>query len=214
MHASANGLVTALVLGATTLTGFAAQAQQFDRPALWTGAYAGINAGGGSSTFKSGAMSEQYTASGALGGVHAGYNGQKGAFVGGIEADYDLAGIGRSTTDSAGDKIRFATNGLGSVRARAGVVVDRALIFATLGYGWAAASIRITDPAGVMSRFSNTNGGVVFGGGMEYKFSQHLSLRGEVLRYNATGDWTDTSGAKVKIDTPTTTVRAGISYHF
>lgn len=214
MRASLKGRVALIVLGLSVPAAAGANAQQFDRPAVWSGAYAGINAGYGWSRFGSPAGTDSYTASGGLAGVHAGYNWQARYFVAGIEADYDFSGIGRSATDTAGDKVRFTNGGLGSIRARAGIVADRALIFATLGYAIEPSAIRLTDPTGANFKFSNINAGLVYGGGVEFKFSSQMSLRGEVLRYDTTGTWTDTTGAKVKIDTPTTTVRAGVSYHF
>ncbi|MER8849690.1 porin family protein, partial [Mesorhizobium australicum] len=58
----------------------------------WTGAYIGVNAGGGFGTFNlapsgGGPGSIDLDASGFLGGVQAGYNWQVGQFVYGVEAD-------------------------------------------------------------------------------------------------------------------------------
>ena len=210
MRLSVNKSGFGLMVGLAALAAVPALADD-SRPALWTGAYIGLNAGFGTSNFNVPAGNTSFNTSGALGGVHGGYNWQTGAFVLGVEADYDAASLGKTTT-SNGVTAKMNVSALASVRARAGVAFNRALLFATLGYGWTPASMTFVNPAA--GSISNTNSGVVFGGGLEYKFTRNFSLRGEVLHYNSTGNWNVGAGTSAKLNTPANAFRAGASYHF
>ena len=74
----------------------------------WTGAYAGVNAGGGFGTFRHpavGNVSYDETAGGFLGGVQAGYNWQSGRMVYGVEADIQGSAIAPAIVESCASRI-------------------------------------------------------------------------------------------------------------
>src|SRR5919112_1764707 len=74
---------------------------------------------------------------GFVGGAQAGYNYQFGMFVGGLETDLQYAAVGNKgasygTTYYPGDSDGF----FGTIRARAGVALDRALVYGTGGFAY------------------------------------------------------------------------------
>jgi outer membrane immunogenic protein len=140
----------------------------------------------------------------ALGGVQAGYNMQFGVFVAGVEAD--VSGLGSqdntlfSVIDPAPPPSPFAgalTNStygseldwLATFRVRGGVAVDRAFIFATVGLagGDVTNSFGIAIPRIAYDKTwtrSDTEWGVVVGGGVEYALTNNISLKAEYLYYD------------------------------
>lgn len=147
------------------------------------------------------------SAGGFIGGGQLGYNYQIGSIVVGLEADIQYVDQkGESTyTFSYADADGFGSSvtgteaqlkWLGTVRARLGYAVDRALIYATggvaygaveVGSGILAAGVDFTDGpvAGLWAGgTSSTKVGWTIGGGLEYAFTNNLTLRGEYLYYD------------------------------
>ena len=94
-------------------------------------------------------------------------------------------------------------------RLRAGYVVDRLLIFGT---GGLAAATGELNSAGIKS--SNTSVGWVLGAGIDYKLTDFISIRGEVLHYGLGKASFSANGGSVAIGTETNVFRTGLSYHF
>ncbi len=157
---------------------------------------------------------------GVVGGGHIGYNfstqsvpfiGQfAGAFSGvpviggfggtggviGIEGD--VRGLSyRSSSLIAGIPGTLEThrNDLqGSIRGRLGIAVDRALFFATGGAAFATFRNGYNDGVGDVATLTNTRVGYTVGGGIEYAFTNTLSLRAE-YRFEDFGRYTQTFAA-------------------
>ena len=169
----------------------------------WTGFYAGFNLGldGGSSKFTdlpSGdglpwlITGDTFTAhrTGPTLGVQAGYNWQVSHLVVGIEADAGyLGGSGRGESQSIsppGDGIfgYIQDGGYASVRARAGIAMDRLLVFATAG-GIVAnhrAYMQDVDFNG-LTRETGPELGWIAGGGFEYALSGGWTAKVDALYY-------------------------------
>jgi len=148
----------------------------------WTGFYVGVNAGYGWNTnnnnngFFDPATGTFFASSGSndggfVGGGQIGYNYQIGAFVVGAEADIQYADIGGGGNNVFGG----GNNGnwFGTLRARAGVAFDRALIYATGGFaygdiGGTRGSCFAGDVFVGCSGGSDTNTGWTLGGGVQY----------------------------------------------
>ena len=88
--------------------------------------------------------SVNYSNSGFVGGVQGGYNWQSGCTLFGVELDYAWGKINNDTLETDGDvgvntdSLRQSRlRGLGSLRTRAGVVVDNLLIYVTGGLAFA-----------------------------------------------------------------------------
>ena len=136
-----------------------------------------------------------------LGGVQAGYNVQFGMFVTGVEADIAWTDANATATYSALDRFAFPglrtdtvmrseLGWLGTLRARAGVAFDRALVYATGGaaFGEVKNAFAINIPAlGYFSPIwthSDTEWGWALGGGVEYALTRNISVKGEYLHYD------------------------------
>ena len=168
----------------------------------WTGAYAGINGGYEFGKMTKSAATTVGNINGYSFGATAGYNQQMDNFVVGVEGDFAKTNIDGSTgTNSA--KI----NTLGTLRARAGVAVDRALVFGTAGY--AGGDTKVSSAAGSASKWEN---GYAFGTGIEYAFTNNVSAKAEYL-YTHLNDKnfnlaTTTAGSN------TSAIRTGVNYKF
>ncbi len=165
---------------------------------------------------------------GVIGGAHIGYNLQINQWVAGIEGTVDGTSISKSVTDpfsglTAGTKAPIQ----GSIRARAGVAWDRALIYVTGG----AAFTNITNNysmfgAGIVpsESISKTRSGWTVGAGIDYAVTNNWSVRVE-YRYSDFGHYTDTPfvtlvvpplGASLAVQHHLTQnqVQVGFSYKF
>ena len=171
----------------------------------WTGFYVGVNAGYGwnanDSITVAGVTFDLDDEGGFVGGAQAGYNYQIGSFVVGLEGDIQYADFGGDDRfDFDGDGILdddFNTSDwFGTVRARAGVAFDRALIYATGGFAFA----------------DNATGWTV-GGGLEYAFTNNLSAKIEGLYVNLDQD-DNFPGLDLDNDAEFGVVRAGLNFRF
>ena len=116
---------------------------------------------------------------GTIGGT-IGYNWQMASWILGLEADWSWANTSSSTTTAgcAGNPCTTTMNNVGTARARIGyLVMPSLLIYGTGGFAWAGihntfltADIRTTDS------------GYTFGGGAEWMFAPHWTVKAEYLR--------------------------------
>jgi outer membrane immunogenic protein len=167
----------------------------------WTGFYVGVNAGYGWSNndFDAVDLADEDDDGGFVGGAQVGYNYQIGSFVVGLEGDVQYADFGREGVfdfdgDGVFDDDFNSSDWFGTVRARAGVAFDRALIYATGGFA-----------------FADDATGWTVGGGVEYAFTNNLSAKIEGLYVNLEGD-DDFPGFDNETDFGV--VRAGLNFRF
>lgn len=206
----------------------------------WSGFYAGVQAGVAKqrdnysstdadwdgSAWVSSAMEgvSNMSKSSFVGGVHAGFNHQIGTFVVGLEADVEgVSGKNSYSAFEAADSTYLysetwsVTSQLkwqGSVRARAGVAVDRALIYVTGGvaagqFSTVYSSV-ISSPASASHSFSDTRFGYTVGAGVQYALTDAWSVRAE-YRYTDFGKLTH--NAVPWIVGTTTTPQASSPYY-
>lgn len=179
----------------------------------WTGFYVGVNAGGG---IARGAVEDKdywwyggtqtLESGGAVAGGQVGYDWQSGATVLGVVGDFDWASFDNSNLQgnfSSGSPPPTFTDSakldaLASVRARAGIALDRTLVYVTAGpaFGHIASSIATingdcggcTSPAPGSTWTSAADKswhvGIVIGGGAEFALAPNLSVFGEYLYYD------------------------------
>jgi outer membrane immunogenic protein len=190
--------VLAIVAGLLTFTPVAQAADlAFKSPAVpavpytWSGLYIGLNAGYSGATLtetQSGGATGSGSASipGGVGGFQVGANYQISALVLGFEADFDGAAQQRSVNVAGGAALNTAQiPWIGTLRARAGVVLDRVLLYVTAG-GAATqlrSNVNITGVGTASTTF--THGGWTAGGGVEGAISNDLSVRVEYLYVEA-----------------------------
>jgi len=151
---------------------------------------------------------------GFLGGAQVGYNFQVGSFVWGVEADIQAADLGDDDDDGSvsytvtervtggaalGTVLPLSTGAatffpasrnntvdwFGTLRARAGVAFDRALIYATGGLAFGGAD---DDNRFGIGSDDDINWGWTVGAGVEYAFTNNLTLKIEGLYVNLDGD--------------------------
>jgi outer membrane immunogenic protein len=162
--------------------------------------------------------------SGVIGGAHIGYNLQINQWVAGVEGTVDGTSV-QNTVLAAFPvpTVSYTTRASiqGSLRARAGVAWDRALIYVTGG----AAFTGITNnyfagfPLLLSDNISKTRSGWTVGGGIEYAVTNNWSVRAE-YRYSDFGHFTDfpfvtVAGAPfVQHHLTQNQVQMGVSYKF
>jgi outer membrane immunogenic protein len=172
-------------------------------------------------------------------GGHAGYNWQTGRFVGGLEVDYSFAKLKETQSfsyqypvdcDDNNENCSYDTNSrtlsskvdaLASARARAGFLVsDSLLAYGTAGIGWARSQASATftnclqcDTETFTAKSNNF--GWVAGGGLEYKLTQNILLRGEYLHYDfGSVGYAFESGPTVNAKLTVDVARGGLSFKF
>ena len=197
----------------------------------WTGFYVGADIGGAfgyakDSVWNAGVnqFARSFNSSGVVGGIHAGYNYQMGAVVLGGEADLWYNGISSRAvgTNAAGTVNGTLKNELGwqgTIRARAGYAIDRALLFVTAGVAIAAPETSLTATTGLLgatASSSATRAGFTVGGGAEYAFTNNWIGKVE-YRYADYGTKTIAGSVPtiaVKNSAQVNTITAGVSYKF
>ncbi len=128
-----------------------------------------------------------------LGGAQIGWNWQRNCTVFGVEADWSWSGMKANETFFDGDagtqdsltvasKLRW----FGTVRTRAGIVVDNFLVYATGGFAYAQFDRSYTlleDAPATTFTFNskNTRWGWTAGLGTEWAWTANWSLKSEVL---------------------------------
>lgn len=181
----------------------------------WTGLYAGLNGGYGMGKTTD-AFGNRTDMKGAIAGGQVGWQLQQEMFVGGFEGDfqaswqsYTYAGTFNGVPGTADEEVPW----FGTIRARAGLAFDRALIYATGGAAYTNFNITLTTPLNALS--TTTHGsrvGWTAGGGLEYMFAERWSVKAEYL-YIDTGTAT-IAGTLISANLRNQIVRGGINVHF
>ena len=148
-----------------------------------------------------------------------GVGGAGGVF--GIEGDVDGASYRSAYAYGAGALSNYTREPIqGSVRGRLGFAVDRALFYATGGAAFGdLRNTYVNNINGTTGTFSNTRVGYTVGGGVEYGFTNNLSVRVE-YRYTDYGSFTNNlinttaGGVNVRHHETNNRVQAGFSYKF
>ncbi len=190
----------------------------------WSGFYAGVNLGYGRSSGASQYYDPAFNVtgggrkSGFLGGIQGGYNYQLGMFVVGAEADLQYAAVGDKGATYLGTYYRGEEDGyFGTVRARAGLAIDRALVFGTLGFAYGnLGGNKSLDAALGYRRDGRTSGGWTLGGGLEYAVTDNFTAKVEGLYVNldTSDSYALANRVNIRRDTEFSVFRAGLNYKF
>jgi outer membrane immunogenic protein len=194
----------------------------------WTGFYAGVNAGYAWGSFGDvGNVSFGKPSGFTLGGT-LGYNHQfNNGFLLGAEGDLNWLNAKSSSSVgivAAGGPVGAVPayytgemNWLWTARARAGFAIERAMLFGTLGYAGANIEERFSQPGATTPQSASTSGahhGWAAGLGIEYAFTNTLSMKAEYL-YASLGKKTVFAAPyTTKVDPGLSIVRMGVNYHF
>jgi outer membrane immunogenic protein len=164
----------------------------------------------------------EMSGTGFAGGVLAGYNFQWDSFLMGIEGDYQFGGQIADNREPA-EMTEMSFNGIATLRARAGFVVDNALIYATGGAAFIDSEFAgEVGPVGAGTDSSDTAWitGWTVGGGVEVAFSEGLHGRLEYLYIGAPDQsyrLEDNNGFGGDVDMHFDgihSIRAGLTYNF
>lgn len=180
-----------LIVTALALAPAMAQAQN------WTGAYAGIAAGGSDieATVKVTDPNLELEGDGNSIGFFAGYNYDAGNIVYGAEFDFDITDY-----SVADDLVRIDTTA--RLKGRVGAKVGNGLAYGVLGVV-GATSNSVVAPLG---DFAVEDGvGVLYGAGYDMRITDNLMLGGELLVHDFEDD-------VLQVDVTTLRLRVGYSF--
>ncbi len=160
----------------------------FDWSGLYVGAHAGYSRGSSSAVLADPATATTTNVfGGMIGGVQAGYNYQlPSGMLLGVEADitfpnYLTSNSVVSSLATARSDVTEQWDYVGTARGRIGYVAGPWLTYATGGLAWAGERFLNAPAVGSDEKKLNTRLGWVVGGGVEYGFAPHWSLRLEYL---------------------------------
>lgn len=166
-------------------------------------------------------VTDEIDLSGGLVGVAIGANYQLDSFVLGVEGDLAWSGISGSAVCALNPAFDCGGNieWLSTLRARAGVAFDQALLYATAGIAVAGATATVTPaPAFTTGEYSDTFIGWTAGIGGEIKLTDTISARAEYAytdlgtRTAPTG--TLTSTGTTDISATLHTAKIGLNFQF
>jgi outer membrane immunogenic protein len=167
----------------------------------WSGNYVGAQIGASSSKFPDPFSNR----TGALMGVVVGKNFQNGKFVYGGELEGNFA----EAEHRLGNGGTLQQSWSGVAKAKAGVALDKTLVYGTLGYG--ATKFK---PKGTVTSDSQWEGGVLLGAGVEQQISGPLSAKVE-YDYMRFGDVkTEVAGKDQRDNLKNHAIKAGLNYKF
>lgn len=181
---------------------------------VWSGFYAGVNAGYGWATFDNGLGTDKMN--GFLGGVQLGYNWQISSFVLGVEGDIQYSAQKRTESATIGgiaftgeEKIPW----FGTARGRVGYAFDSVLIYATGGAAWTNFKASISALGATVST-ETTKAGWTAGGGVEWMFIPRWSVKAEYLYIDAGTTSLTLAGVTASGKLKDQIARIGVNYHF
>ncbi|HYP57339.1 MAG TPA: outer membrane beta-barrel protein [Beijerinckia sp.] len=232
-------MLKTLFLSSVTLS-FGASALAADLPPApvpvptalnWTGFYIGLNMGVG--------LIGTAPLAKPMGGFQLGYNYELGQWVVGAEADLDVLSnmhhrsfnwVGSSSRTVYAADTDIEGNEIGTARLRLGYAFDRVLPFVTggLAYGGMSLADTFTGISGPLTGLTGSNwfgtvrAGYAVGGGLEYAFTDHLSVKSEYLHFQFANVSDLTTGylgrsyatARLADRGFGQIVRFGLNYHF
>lgn len=190
----------------------------------WSGFYVGLDLGYAweSVAFNnSGVVASNFNPNGVIGGAYLGYNFKVApSVVLGVEGDIEGGSVKKSVNPIAfaipfGSNIAFTNDFRASIRARAGLSMDRALFYVTGGAAFANFNLKSTWGALFSEQWNVGRSGWTLGGGLEYAFTPNWIGRVE-YRFSSFGNFSHFS----PFIGPTTqrindsAIRAGVSYKF
>jgi outer membrane immunogenic protein len=231
--------ITAICGGLAALLHFSAQPAQAQSAPDWSGFYAGLHAGyaRGRSNFDASDLAtagftspvsiQGLSANGAAFGFTGGFNAQSGLLVLGVEGDWARTVLRTdvpfaatippfgAVTGSLGSDIDW----MASLRLRAGLAVQRALVYGTAGLAMGRAKGELTIH-GVGAPFGWTDrallAGWTFGAGVEYALSPSWSVKGEFIRTQLGDGLFSSATDKVPVSSRTDihNLRGGLNFRF
>ncbi len=181
-------------------------------PFTWTGVYFGVNGGGGWASTSNGSFGNL---SGWTFGGTAGANYQINQFVIGAEGDWDWANVGHTQYFTLSSN-KMNVNETLTLRARAGLAMDRALVYVTGGYAGVNANASFSTPlAGWGGSQSRWISGGALGAGVEYAFTNNITAKAEYLYLPLSNtNFFNSPLYSTRAPVDLSLLRAGVNYKF
>jgi outer membrane immunogenic protein len=184
----------------------------------WTGFYAGLNVGVGIANTNMAVVAPGIPGSGTglVAGGQIGYNHQINNFVIGVEGDLGYFGVNRGGNALLGGQVFWKTSFDASIRARAGVAVDRTLLYVTGGVAFADIKLTQNFVGGGGATGSQTRVGWTLGAGIEHAVTQNWTVRAEYLyaNYGSKGITANNGVTSPPISLQEHKIRLGVNYLF
>lgn len=181
---------------------------------VWTGFYAGVNAGYGWATFDDGVSTSKMN--GFIGGGQLGYNWQISSFVLGVEGDMQYSAQKRTETAVIGG-VTFTGEAkvpwFGTARGRVGYAFDNFLIYATGGAAWTNLKASISA-LGLTASTDTTKMGWTAGAGVEWMIMPRWSVKAEYLYIDSGTTSLTVAGVTASGKLKDNIARLGLNYHF
>jgi outer membrane immunogenic protein len=197
---------------------------QYDRPLVWSGAYAGAHLGGRwgdyGVNFEDAGNTISLHPQGIIGGLQVGYNVLASGVALGVEADVSFGSSRASFTDAWTVAARVELGTQGTLTARLGLPVGQFMPYVKGGLAWTRISVygdSLQDgaPSGGReeTQAAETLLGWTIGGGLEYALHGNWTARAEYLftefrRFTST----DLEGRSFRHDLDTHSLRLGLNY--
>jgi outer membrane immunogenic protein len=204
-------------------------------PFSWNGFYVGGNGGYAweadqrdeviSNNLGASIKTSGFDSQGGFGGGQLGFNWQRGPVVLGVEADIQGASIDDDFHRLvSGNDVKASTklDDFGTVRGRLGYAFDRVLLYGTGGFAWGNTHDNIVVNGVAHLDDDTTRTGWAAGGGIEFAWDRHFSVKLEYQRLDLGGERMSApvipaNGITVfsnRIDHTYDTVRIGLNYRF
>lgn len=183
---------------------------------MWSGFYAGANAGYGWASVDNVTTSGASDLNGFLGGIQAGYNWQINSFVFGIEGDFQGSTQKKSDDVSVGG-IAFTLDQkipwFATARGRLGYAMGPWMLYATGGAAWVNYKLTVSA-LGASANDDVTKTAWTAGGGLEWMFIPNWSAKLEYLYFDTGNTSATLFGVTFDTRAKENIVRLGLNYHF
>jgi outer membrane immunogenic protein len=188
MHRHFVGLMAALALftGSAIADGMNTRGSIKDsvQPFSWRGFYVGLHAGlatgntqGDVPVFDEFSLRTDYELNGALYGAQAGWLGQWGNIVAGVEGTYSGTNIQGSNACVAILECQRSIDWIATAVGRAGLAYDRILLYGLAGIAWADVDTNVGIVGFPLVSANETHVGWTVGFGVEWALSDRVSAR-------------------------------------
>jgi outer membrane immunogenic protein len=180
----------------------------------WSGHYGGLAVGYGHTNLETSSDlgTEDFDADGALGGLYLGHNFQFGKWVVGYEGSLMLANLEGDGAQPGAGNVDMRTNIEADTRLRVGYAMGNFLPFVAAGASWTRSEQETADGqerGRIPAELWNV------GAGVDYRVSDHVSLRGEYIYAQSWDSQTaNFNGVATDQDLELHEVRIGAAYHF
>lgn len=214
-------LLRSLLVGLSLAAGLAGRPADAQTPGAgggWSGPYWGVTAGGEFADARHAKRASDLAWSG-----HVGYGLQISALYVGAEADVAWGGATTGFYLSPLYNSTLTLDWTATARARVGIAVGGALLYATGGLAWSEQTVGTYQLGSPLASTSRQIPGAVLGVGLEMKLLPYVSARIEALRYDFSDQAREFRGLMPAtlpatnwnaLNVDETVVRAGLSIRF